>query len=94
MERGRVHRLYYNCVNGSFVMKKKMFFIILRKVHNFYEYWMNFESWRDFSLAGEHDLEDAQDRFEKRWMMKENERKAKVNNCYKPGVSLCMCRYC
>ncbi|CAM9284857.1 unnamed protein product, partial [Sphacelaria rigidula] len=47
------------------------------EVNNFYEYWVNFESWRDFSLAGEHDLEDAQDRFEKRWMMKENERKAK-----------------
>lgn len=39
---------------------------------------MNFESWRDFSLEGEHDLEDAHDRYEKRWMIKENERKAKV----------------
>lgn len=29
-------------------------------------------------MEGEHDLEDAQDRYEKRWMMKENERKAKV----------------
>ncbi|CAN0067044.1 unnamed protein product, partial [Discosporangium mesarthrocarpum] len=49
----------------------------MEEVNNFYEYWVNFESWRDFSLKGEHDLEDAQDRYEKRWMMKENERKAK-----------------
>lgn len=48
------------------------------QVNNFYEYWVNFESWRDFSLEGEHDLEDAHDRYEKRWMIKENERKAKV----------------
>lgn len=47
-------------------------------MHNFYEYWVNFESWRDFSMEGEHDLEDAHDRYEKRWMIKENERKAKV----------------
>ena len=45
---------------------------------------MNFESWRDFSLEGEHDIEDAHDRYEKRWMIKENERKAKVIDrfCY------------
>lgn len=42
---------------------------------------MNFESWRDFSLEGEHDVEDAHDRYEKRWMIKENERKAKVRDC-------------
>ena len=41
---------------------------------------MNFESWRDFSLEGEHDIEDAHDRYEKRWMIKENERKAKVKS--------------
>ena len=29
-------------------------------------------------MEGEHDLEDAHDRYEKRWMIKENERKAKV----------------
>lgn len=45
---------------------------------------MNFESWRDFSLEGEHDVEDAHDRYEKRWMIKENERKAKVRG----GLSL------
>lgn len=51
-----------------------------QKVNNFYEYWVNFESWRDFSLEGEHDVEDAHDRYEKRWMIKENERKAKVGS--------------
>lgn len=55
-----------------------MFFPLWKQVNNFYNYWVHFQSWRDFSLEGEHDLEDAQDRFEKRWMMKENERKAKV----------------
>lgn len=50
----------------------------IRKVNNFYEYWVNFESWRDFSLQGEHDVEDAHDRYEKRWMIKENDRKSKV----------------
>ncbi|CAM9889031.1 unnamed protein product [Ectocarpus sp. 6 AP-2014] len=47
------------------------------EVNNFYEYWVNFESWRDFSLEGEHDVEDAHDRYEKRWMIKENDRKSK-----------------
>lgn len=47
-------------------------------MNNFYEYWVNFESWRDFSLQGEHDVEDAHDRYEKRWMIKENDRKSKV----------------
>eukprot|EP00752_Nemacystus_decipiens_P004036 g3695.t1 len=47
------------------------------EVNNFYEYWVNFESWRDFSLQGEHDVEDAHDRYEKRWMIKENDRKSK-----------------
>lgn len=32
-------------------------------------------------MEGEHDLEDAHDRYEKRWMIKENERKAKVCLC-------------
>lgn len=50
-------------------------------MNNFYEYWVNFESWRDFSLEGEHDPEDAHDRYEKRWMIKENDRKCKVCLC-------------
>lgn len=47
----------------------------LDKVHDFYSYWVRFESWRDFSLQAEvHDLETASCREEKRWMMKENEK--------------------
>lgn len=33
-------------------------------------------------MEGEHDLEDAHDRYEKRWMIKENERKAKVETVF------------
>ncbi|CAM9238591.1 unnamed protein product [Choristocarpus tenellus] len=81
-------RSFYN-VYGPVFERNKRFAVILPapslgnadtpldEVNIFYEYWVNFESWRDFSLEGEHDLEDAQDRYEKRWMMKENERKAK-----------------
>jgi len=48
------------------------------QVYKFYEYWVNFESWRDFTGVGaEHNPEDATSREEKRWMMKENERIAK-----------------
>ena len=40
-----------------------------------YNYWIRFESWRDFSLQAEvHDLDQASCREEKRWMMKENEK--------------------
>ena len=44
-------------------------------VNNFYKYWSKFESWRDFTLAKgaqEHDVDSADSREEKRWMMKEN----------------------
>jgi DnaJ family protein C protein 2 len=50
----------------------------LNDVYKFYQYWVNFESWRDFTGVGaEHKPEDASSREEKRWMMKENERLAK-----------------
>lgn len=50
----------------------------LNDVYKFYEYWVNFESWRDFTGVGaEHKPDDAGSREEKRWMMKENERIAK-----------------
>ncbi len=52
------------------------------KVHSFYEYWVNFESWRDFTLPAtkltEHDTDLADCRYEKRWMEKEIARKAKA----------------
>jgi len=44
-------------------------------VYKFYDYWINFESWRDFTGVNcEHNPDDAQSREEKRWMQKENER--------------------
>ncbi|KAH8054126.1 hypothetical protein JL720_14497 [Aureococcus anophagefferens] len=47
-------------------------------VDAFYAYWVRFESWRDFGLeAREHDPDAAEDRYEKRWMAKENEKLAK-----------------
>ena len=52
-------------------------------VHAFYEYWIHFESWRDFSLeaakqTGEHyDPDSADSRYEKRFMQKEIEKKSK-----------------
>lgn len=45
-------------------------------VFRFYDFWERFESWRDFSLkAAEHNLDEAESREEKRWMMKENEKR-------------------
>ena len=44
----------------------------LEKVKKFYKFWSNFQSWRDFSVEGEYDLEEATSRFEKRQMLKEN----------------------
>lgn len=41
-------------------------------VYKFYKYWDNFETWRDFSQYDEYKVEDAQDRYEKRYMEKEN----------------------
>lgn len=50
----------------------------INDVYRFYEYWVKFESWRDFTGIGtEHKPEDASSREEKRWMQKENERVAK-----------------
>ena len=55
----------------------------LEEVHAFYEYWIHFESWRDFSakaaddLQVENELENAESRFEKRWIQKEIDKRAK-----------------
>ena len=46
----------------------------LQKVKLFYKFWHNFQSWRDFSVEGEYDLEEATCRFEKRQMLKENKK--------------------
>ena len=53
----------------------------LEQVHAFYEYWIHFDSWRDFTLRAtsetEHDVEAADCREEKRWMKQEIDRKVK-----------------
>lgn len=48
------------------------------QVYKFYEYWVKFESWRDFTGVGaEYKPDDAGSREEKRYMQKENEKLAK-----------------
>lgn len=56
----------------------------LDKVHHFYAYWVGFDSWRDFSsqaadeLQVENELENAESRYEKRWIQKEVDKRAKA----------------
>lgn len=48
------------------------------QVYKFYDYWIKFESWRDFTgIGAEHNPDNAGSREEKRYMQKENERLAK-----------------
>jgi len=55
----------------------------MEDVHKFYEYWIHFESWRDFTaqatdeLNVENELENAESRFEKRWLQREIDKRAK-----------------
>lgn len=55
----------------------------VEEVHEYYEYWIHFESWRDFSLQAARELEtqehldNAESRYEKRWFQKEIDRAAK-----------------
>ena len=42
------------------------------EVTAFYAFWHRFDSWRDFSMQDEHNLEEAEDRWEKREMQREN----------------------
>lgn len=43
-------------------------------VRNFYSFWFEFDSWRDFSDVGEHNLDDAESRDERRWMESQNKK--------------------
>ena len=43
-------------------------------VFKFYKYWDYFDSWRDFSQFDEYDVREAQDRYERRYMEKENKK--------------------
>jgi DnaJ homolog subfamily C member 2 len=55
----------------------------IEKVHEFYDYWTHFESWRDFGLQAARELEtqehleNAESRYEKRFYQKEIDRRAK-----------------
>eukprot|EP00580_Thalassiosira_gravida_P018790 CAMPEP_0201670286 /NCGR_PEP_ID=MMETSP0494-20130426/26347_1 /ASSEMBLY_ACC=CAM_ASM_000839 /TAXON_ID=420259 /ORGANISM="Thalassiosira gravida, Strain GMp14c1" /LENGTH=674 /DNA_ID=CAMNT_0048151303 /DNA_START=60 /DNA_END=2084 /DNA_ORIENTATION=- len=53
----------------------------LSQVHAFYDFWIHFDSWRDFTLKAaeeaEHDVDSADCREEKRWMKQEIDRKMK-----------------
>lgn len=42
------------------------------QVDSFYNFWYDFESWREFSYLDEEDKEKGQDRDERRWIEKEN----------------------
>ncbi|KAF2362018.1 SANT/Myb domain [Trinorchestia longiramus] len=42
------------------------------KVNNFYDFWYNFDSWREFSYLDEEDKEKGEDRDERRWIEKQN----------------------
>ena len=46
----------------------------IKKVRRFYNFWYNFSSWRDFEVEGEYNLDEAENRWEKRAMMKENKK--------------------
>jgi DnaJ homolog subfamily C member 2 len=66
--------------NGRFAIKKPIPDLgdestPIEEVLRFYEYWVHFESWRDFSgKDSEYNPEEATSREEKRWMQKENEK--------------------
>jgi len=46
----------------------------IEKVHKFYDWWFEFDSWREFSQHAEHNLEDADCREERRWMERQNQK--------------------
>lgn len=46
----------------------------INKVHKFYDFWFAFESWRDFSMHDEYNLDDAEFREERRWMDRQNQK--------------------
>ncbi|RHY32837.1 hypothetical protein DYB32_002184 [Aphanomyces invadans] len=49
----------------------------LDDVTAFYNFWFKFDSWRDFTHNAEHDVDSAEHRDEKRFLMKKNEAAAK-----------------
>lgn len=47
---------------------------VFKKVNTFYDFWFDFRTWRDFSQHDEYDLNEAADRYEKRYMDRENKK--------------------
>ena len=46
----------------------------LKEVNQFYAYWDTFQTWREFSQYDEYNTEEAQDRYERRYMEQENKK--------------------
>mmetsp|Transcript_39412 Transcript_39412/g.63123 ORF Transcript_39412/g.63123 Transcript_39412/m.63123 type:complete len:397 (+) Transcript_39412:195-1385(+) len=44
------------------------------EMNAFYDFWLSFSSWREFSHDDEHKVEDAESREERRWMERENKK--------------------
>ena len=52
----------------------------MHKVKKFYDFWFKFESWRQFQHKDEYDVNEAENRYEKRYMEKSNRKlKAALN---------------
>ena len=49
----------------------------IANVKKFYKFWDDFKSWREFSQYDEYDTDEAQDRYERRYMDAENKRHRK-----------------
>eukprot|EP01017_Pseudomicrothorax_dubius_P016393 TRINITY_DN1860_c0_g1_i2.p1 TRINITY_DN1860_c0_g1~~TRINITY_DN1860_c0_g1_i2.p1 ORF type:complete len:587 (+),score=238.11 TRINITY_DN1860_c0_g1_i2:141-1901(+) len=47
----------------------------MKEVEKFYDFWFAFDSWRDFSHLDEYNLDEAENRYERRYMEKENKKK-------------------
>jgi len=46
----------------------------LKKLNKFYDFWDKFDSWRDFTVFDEYNLDEADSRYERRYMERENKR--------------------
>mmetsp|Transcript_37861 Transcript_37861/g.33882 ORF Transcript_37861/g.33882 Transcript_37861/m.33882 type:complete len:102 (+) Transcript_37861:722-1027(+) len=46
----------------------------IKKVYKFYEFWEKFDSWRDFTVVDEYNLDEAENRYERRYMERENKK--------------------
>lgn len=51
----------------------------IAEVRTFYQYWNEFDTWREFAQYDEHKPDEAQDRYERRWMENENKKIRKTH---------------